>query len=62
MESLARYAGIPVYLEPSRHSPFYSVTESAGLARNDPQTVRRWLKSGELTEYHAGRMLPGPCC
>ena len=47
----------PGISEPSRHSPFYSVTQSAGLALTTPQTVRRWIKSGELTEYHAGRCL-----
>ena len=42
---------------PSRHPIFYSVNESAGLVGSTPQTVRRWLKRGELTEYHAGRCL-----
>jgi excisionase family DNA binding protein len=36
---------------------FYTVSESAGIARSTSQTVRRWLKSGQLTEYHAGRCL-----
>jgi hypothetical protein len=36
---------------------FYTVSESAGVARSTPQTVRRWLRSGQLTEYHAGRCL-----
>jgi excisionase family DNA binding protein len=43
--------------EPFRHPRFYSVPESAGVARSTPQTVRRWIKSGKLTEYHAGRSL-----
>ena len=34
---------------------FCTVADAAGIALVTPQTVRRWLKSGELTEYHAGR-------
>ena len=36
---------------------FYTVKESARLGRVTCQTVRRWLRTGELTEYHAGRDL-----
>ena len=34
---------------------FYTVADAAGIALVTPQTVRKWLKTGELTEYHAGR-------
>jgi excisionase family DNA binding protein len=34
---------------------FCTVADAAGIALVTPQTVRRWLKTGELTEYHAGR-------
>ena len=49
----------PVIGDPTPfHRPiFYTVNESAGIARSTPQTVRRWLKNRELTEYHAGRCL-----
>ena len=36
---------------------FYTVADAAGIALVTPQTVRKWFKSGELTEYHAGRCL-----
>ena len=34
---------------------FYTVADAAGIALVTPHTVRKWLKTGELTEYHAGR-------
>jgi len=34
---------------------FYTVADAAGIALVTPQTIRKWLKTGELTEYHAGR-------
>jgi excisionase family DNA binding protein len=34
---------------------FYTVADAAGIALVTPQTVRKWIKTGELTEYHAGR-------
>lgn len=34
---------------------FYTVADAAGIALVTPQTVRKWFKTKELTEYHAGR-------
>jgi excisionase family DNA binding protein len=42
-------------LPSSEQRTFYTVADAAGIAFVTPQTVRKWLKTGELTEYHAGR-------
>ena len=34
---------------------FVTVKEAARLSRCDEQTVRRWLRAKEVTEYRAGR-------
>ena len=47
--------GAQFALSASELPPFYTVAGAAGIARVTPQTVRKWVKTGELTEYHAGR-------
>ena len=42
-------------LPASEQRTFYTVADAAGIALVTRQTIRRWLKTGELTEYHAGR-------
>jgi excisionase family DNA binding protein len=47
--------GSQFVLPPSELPTFYTVADAAGIALVTPQTVRKWVKTGELTEYHAGR-------
>ena len=55
---LARKPGI-VGREVTKPQPLklLSVLEAADYAKVSPQTVRRWIKAGDLKVYRAGRQI-----